>query len=217
MERFLDRRDGGRQLAEKLSEYADQPDVIALALPRGGVPVAYEVARVLDIPLDLLIVRKLGLPGREELAIGAIASGGIRILNEDIVHALSVDPGVIDRVTEREMEELQRRQQQYRGDRAAIEVRDRTVILIDDGLATGASMLAAVQALRTRSPARIIVAVPAAAPQAIDLLQKKVDRIVCVMAPDPFEGVGKWYEDFSQTTDEEVRMILEKSDKNLHS
>lgn len=217
MDRFLDRRDGGRQLAEKLSEYADQPDVIALALPRGGVPVAYEVARALDIPLDLLIVRKLGLPGREELAIGAIASGGIRILNEDIVHALSVDPRVIDRVTEREMEELQRRQQQYRGDRAAIEVRDRTVILIDDGLATGASMLAAVQALRIRNPARIIVAVPAAAPQAIDLLQKKVDRIVCVMAPDPFEGVGKWYEDFSQTTDEEVRMILEKSDKNLHS
>jgi len=217
MERFLDRRDGGRQLAAKLSEYADQPDVIALALPRGGVPVAHEVARVLDVPLDLLIVRKLGLPGREELAIGAIASGGIRILNEDIVHALSVDPEVIDRVTEQEMEELQRRQQQYRGDRAALEVRDRTVILIDDGLATGASMLAAVQALRTRNPARIIVAVPAAAPQAIDLLRKKVDKIVCVMAPDPFEGVGKWYEDFSQTTDEEVRMLLEKSDKNLHS
>jgi predicted phosphoribosyltransferase len=217
MERFLDRRDGGRQLAAKLSEYAYQPDVIALALPRGGVPVAHEVARALDVPLDLLIVRKLGLPGREELAIGAIASGGIRILNEDIVHALSIDPGVIDRVTEHEMEELQRRQQQYRGDRTALEVRGKTVILIDDGLATGASMLAAVQALRTRNPARIIVAVPAAAPQAIDLLRKKVDKIICVIAPDPFEGVGKWYEDFSQTTDEEVQLLLEKSDKNLHS
>ena len=208
MKRFLDRRDGGRRLAEKLSEYANRSDVIVLALPRGGVPVAYEVARALDVPLDVLIVRKLGLPGREELAIGAIASGGIRILNEDIVQALSVDPLVIDRVTEQEMEELQRRQQLYRGDRAALEVRDKTVLLVDDGLATGASMLAAVQALRTRNPARIIVAVPAAAPQAIDLLQRKVDEIVYVMAPDPFEGVGKWYEDFSQTTDEEVQKLL---------
>jgi predicted phosphoribosyltransferase len=208
MKRFLDRRDGGRRLAEKLSEYANRSDVIVLALPRGGVPVAYEVARALDVPLDVLIVRKLGLPGREELAIGAIASGGIRILNEDIVQALSVDPLVIDRVTEQEMEELQRRQQLYRGDRAALEVRDKTVLLVDDGLATGASMLAAVQALRTRNPARIIVAVPAAAPQAIDLLQWKVDEILYVMAPDPFEGVGKWYEDFSQTTDEEVQKLL---------
>lgn len=214
MQRFLDRREGGRQLAGKLSKYADRTDVTVLALPRGGVPVAYEVARALNVPLDVLIVRKLGLPMREELAIGAIASGGIRILNEDIVQALSVDQAMIDDVTEREMEELQRRERQYRGERQALDLNGRTVILVDDGLATGASMLAAVHALRNRQPAQIIVAVPAAAPQAVDLLRPVVDELVYVMAPDPFDGVGKWFEDFSQTTDEEVQKLLEAPGNN---
>lgn len=214
MQRFLDRRNGGRQLAEKLSKYAHRTDVIVLALPRGGVPVAYEVAHALNASLDVLIVRKLGLPGHEELAIGAIASGGIRILNEDILHALAVDRSVIDRVTEQEMEELQRRERQYRGERNALDVHGRTVILVDDGLATGASMLAAVHALRNRQPAEIVVAVPTAAPQAVDLLRPEVDEVVFVISPDPFEGVGKWFEDFSQTTDEEVQKLLEAADKN---
>jgi putative phosphoribosyl transferase len=215
MERFLDRRDGGRQLAQKLSKFADRPDVTILALPRGGVPVAYEVALALQSPLDVLIVRKLGLPGHEELAIGAIASGGIRILNEDIILALAVDQTTVNWVTERELEELQRREQQYRGDRPAPEIHDRTVILIDDGLATGASMLAAVQGLRTRHPAQIVVAVPAAAPQAVDMLTPQVDEVVYGISPTIFEGVGKWYEDFSQTTDEEVRSLLDDANRQL--
>lgn len=213
MQRFMDRRDGGRQLGGKLSDYAGRPEVIVLALPRGGVPVGYEVARALHVPLDVLIVRKLGMPGREELAIGAIASGGIRILNEDIVQALAVDRSIIERVTEQELEELRRRERQYRGERPALDVDDRTVILVDDGLATGASMLAAVHALRSRQPAKIVVAVPAAAPQAVDLLQPQVDELVYVMAPEPFEGVGKWFEDFGQTTDEEVQRLLAEADR----
>lgn len=211
MERFLDRRDGGRQLARKLSKYADRPDVVVLALPRGGVPVAYEIADALKAALDVLIVRKLGLPGHEELAIGAIASGGIRILNKDIIQALSVDEAVIESVTVREMEELQRREHQYRGSRSALDVQGRTVILVDDGLATGASMLAAIHGLRTRQPARIVVAVPAAAPQAVEMLEPEVDEVVYGISPLQFEGVGKWYEDFSQTTDEEVRSLLDEA------
>ena len=216
MERFLNRREAGRQLASKLVKYTEHPAVIILALPRGGVPVAYEVALALKAPLDVLIVRKLGLPGREELAIGAIASGGIRILNEDIIHALAVDEAVIHAVTEQELRELGRREEQYRGSRPGPLVRDQTVILIDDGLATGASMLAAVAALRTQQPARIVVAVPAAAPQAIELFQPEVDEIISVLAPDPFDGVGKWYEDFSQTSDEEVKMLLDESNGHIH-
>src|SRR5215216_2497471 len=171
MRRLLNRRQAGKELAQKLLNFKDQSNVIVLALPRGGVPVAYEVAITLNVPLDILIVRKLGLPGREELAIGAIASGGIRILNEDIIHALAVDEAVIHAMTEQELRELGRREEQYRGSRPGPLVRDQTVILIDDGLATGASMLAAVAALRTQQPARIVVAVPAAAPQAIELLK----------------------------------------------
>jgi predicted phosphoribosyltransferase len=215
MRRFLDRREAGKQLAHKLSKYADRPDVILLALPRGGIPVAYEVAQALKAPLDVFIVRKLGLPGREELAIGAIASGGIRILNEDIVQALRIDSTVIDFVTQRESEELKRREEQYRGNRLAPEVQNRTVILIDDGLATGASMLAAARGLRTQQPARIVVAVPAAAPQAIEILQPEVDEVTTVIAPIWFEGVGKWYENFSQTTDDEVRSLLEDANRHL--
>lgn len=217
IERFLDRRDAGKQLARKLILYAGRPDVIVLALPRGGVPVAYEVALWLHAPLDVLIVRKLGLPGQEELAIGAIASGGIRILNEDIVEALQVPQAVIDLVTERELAELQRREQQYRGNHPNLEVRDHTVILIDDGLATGASMLAAVRAVRTRHPGQILVAVPAVSIQAIELIQPEVDKVFYVMSPEPFEGVGRWYKDFSQTTDQEVQLLLEEANQRLHN
>src|SRR6266540_2320562 len=171
MERFTDRRHAGRILAQKLSAYTGQTDVIVLALPRGGVPVGYEVALALKAPLDIFLVRKLGLPGREELAIGAIASGGIQILNQDIVQALGIDPSTINSVLEREQLELRRREESYRGSRPALDIKDRTVIVVDDGVATGASMRAAVAGLRTQSPARIVIAVPAAAPQAIEILE----------------------------------------------
>lgn len=208
MERFLSRREAGKELARKLTEYANRSDVIVLALPRGGVPVAYEVALALAVPLDVFIVRKLGLPGREELAIGAIASGGVQILNQDIVHGLGIEPSTIHFVLEQESHELKRREIDYRGNRPAPELKDRTVIVVDDGLATGASMRAAVKGLRIQSPARIVVAVPAAAPQAIELLRPMADEVVSLISPDPFEGVGKWYDDFSQTTDQEVRSLL---------
>ena len=189
--------------------------MIVLALPRGGVPVAYEVARALKAPLDIFIVRKLGLPGHEELAIGAIASGGVRVLNDDIVQALKIPQTMIDTVTGREQQELERRERAYRGDRPGPEMRGRTVILIDDGLATGASMRAAVAALRLQNPARIVVGVPTAAPQTCEALRPEVDEIVCAMTPEPFYGVGRWYEDFSQTTDEEVRALLEEATRQL--
>jgi len=173
------------------------------------------VAKVIKAPLDVFIVRKLGMPGKEELAIGAIASGGIRILNEDIVRALQIDRSTIDEITERESLELQRRERKYRGNHPSPQVRGRMVILVDDGLATGASMMAAVHGLRTRQPAQVIVAVPAAAPQAIRLLQSKADAVIYIIAPEPFEGVGKWYEDFSQTTDEEVQILLSNPKNEL--
>jgi predicted phosphoribosyltransferase len=213
MQRFPDRRDAGRQLAGKLAKYAGHPDAIVLALPRGGVPVAYEVAQAIQAPLDVLIVRKLGLPDEEELALGAIASGGIRILNQDIIDALAVSQAVIDRVVEREKAELERRERQYRGERPVLEVRDRTVILVDDGLATGASMLAAVRATRILHPAQVVVAVPVASYQAIFILRQEANEVYCVRIPDEFEGVGRWYEDFSQTTDEEVRRLLENASR----
>jgi putative phosphoribosyl transferase len=215
MERFYDRYDAGRQLAKRLSKYHGRPDVIILALPRGGVPVAYEITQALKLPLDLLIVRKLGMPGEEELAIGAIASGGIRILNEDVIRILGVNQPTVDRVTARETLELQRREHQYRGGRPAPNLRDRTVILVDDGLATGASMLAAVRAVRTCNPAQTVVAVPTASTQAIYLLRPEVDEIHFLMAPEPFEGVGKWYVDFSQATDQEVKLLLEEASQQF--
>jgi putative phosphoribosyl transferase len=215
MKRFPNRRDAGRELAQELLKYKSRSDVIVLALPRGGVPVAYEVALALKVPLDIWIVRKLGLPGQEELAIGAIASGGVRILNHDIIQAVGLRKSMIDKVTEQELEELKRREQQYRGNRSPIDVQDRTIILIDDGLATGASMLAAVRGLRTQNPARIIVAVPAAAPQALEILRAEVDEAVFVIAPYDFKGVGNWYEDFSQTTDEEVQWLLAEAERQL--
>lgn len=215
MKRFPNRRNAGRELAQKLLKYRSRSDVTVLALPRGGVPVAYEVTLALKVPLDIWIVRKLGLPGQEELAIGAVSSGGIRILNHDIIQAVGLRKSTIDKVTEQELEELKRREQQYRGNRPPIDVRDRTVILIDDGLATGASMLAAVRGLRTQTPASIVVAVPAAAPQAIEILRAEVDEAVFVIAPYEFKGVGNWYEDFSQTTDEEVQWLLAEAERQL--
>jgi len=212
---FKDRRDAGRKLAQELLPYAGRSDVTVLALPRGGVPVAYEVARALNAPLDIFIVRKLGLPGHEELAIGAIASGGVRVLNHDIVQALKVPQTLIDTVTRQELQELERRERAYRGDRPPPDVRGRTVILVDDGLATGASMRAAVAALRAQNLARIVVAVPTAAPETCAAFESEVDEIVCAMTPEPFYGVGRWYEDFSQTTDEEVRALLEEAARQL--
>jgi putative phosphoribosyl transferase len=208
---FQDRTEAGRILAEKLVVYAGRPDVLVLALPRGGVPVAFEVARALDVPLDVFVVRKLGVPGHEELAMGAIASGGVRVLNEDVIQALHPPFRVIEAVAARELEELGRRERSYRGDRPALQVRGRTVILVDDGLATGSTMRAAVKALRRLGPDRIVVAVPTAAPSTCAELGLEADECICCITPDPFYAVGVWYEDFSQTTDREVRDLLERA------
>jgi putative phosphoribosyl transferase len=206
--RFSDRREAGRVLAERLRDYKDRPDVIVLALPRGGVPVAYEVAEELHALLDVFIVRKLGVPGHEELAMGAIASGGVRVLNGEVVAQLGLPPAAIDRVAQRELRELERRQREYRGDQPPPDVRGKTVILIDDGLATGSTMRAAAMALRRLNPAKLVIAVPAAAPETCEAFRDEVDEIICAITPDPFYAVGVWYEDFSQTTDEEVRELL---------
>ena len=192
-------------------EYRGRKDVLVLALPRGGVPVAFEVARALHVPMDIFLVRKLGVPGHEELAMGAIASGGVRVLNEDVVNYLSIPDRVIEKVAADELRELERRERAYRGDRRAPDVKDKTVILIDDGLATGSTMRAAAAALREQKPERIVVAVPVAAPQTCDEFKTEVDEIVCAVTPEPFHAVGLWYEDFSQTTDEEVRELLAQS------
>jgi putative phosphoribosyl transferase len=208
---FRDRSDAGRQLAAKLAEYADRPDVLVLALPRGGVPVGYEVARELGAPLDVFLVRKLGVPGYEELAMGAVATGGVRVLNDQVVRALGIPDYVIDAVAEWEEQELARRERLYRGDRPPPDVRGKTVILVDDGLATGAMMNAAVQALREQQPARIVVAVPTASPETCERLKKEVDDVICAVTPEPFYAVGLWYENFSQTTDEEVRELLARA------
>ena len=209
--RFRDRREAGRALAAKLAAYAHRPDVLVPALPRGGVPVAYDVARALGAPLDVFIVRKLGIPGHEELAMGAVATGGVRVLNEQVVHALNIPDHVIDAVTAWEQQELARRERLYRGDRPPPDVRGRTVILVDDGLATGASMHAAIAALRRQQPAHIVVAVPIAAPETCDALRAEVDDVVCAITPEPFHAVGLWYDDFSQTTDEEVGDLLARA------
>ena len=198
-------------LPTKLAAYANRPDVIVLALPRGGVPVAYEVARALNAPLDIFLVRKLGVPGYEELAMGAIATGGVRVLNDQLVGGLRIPDYIVDEVAASEQQELARRERLYRGDRPAPDVRGRTVILVDDGLATGATMLAAVKALRQQQPARIVVAVPTASPETCEQLRAEVDDIICAITPEPFHAVGLWYEDFSQTTDEEVRELLAHS------
>jgi predicted phosphoribosyltransferase len=208
---FRDRRDAGRRLAAELSDYADQSDVLVLALPRGGVPVAYEVARALHAQLDVFMVRKLGVPGYEELAMGAIATGGLRVLDQELLRMLDIPPDVIERVTAIETSELERRERQYRGDRPPPDVRGRTVILIDDGLATGSTMRAAIAALKKEGAKRIVVAVPVAPPETCEALRAQVDDVVCAVTPEPFRAVGLWYGDFSQTTDEEVRDLLARA------
>jgi erythromycin esterase-like protein/predicted phosphoribosyltransferase len=205
---FRDRRGAGLLLAQQLAAYANRPDVLVLALPRGGVPVAYEVAGALRAPLDVFVVRKLGIPGHDELAMGAVATGGVHVLNKQVVNRLRVPGYVIDAVEARERQELARRERLYRGGRPPPDVRGRTVILVDDGLATGATMHAAIQALRQQQPARLVVAVPVASPETCEELKAEVDDVVCAVTPDPFYAVGYWYEDFSQTTDEEVRNLL---------
>jgi putative phosphoribosyl transferase len=205
---FRDRRDAGRALAGRLERYAGRSDVLVLALPRGGVPVAFEVGKHLIAPVDVFLVRKLGVPGHEELAMGAIASGGVRVLNEQVVRSLRISPEMIERVASAERDELERRERIYRDHRPAPDARGRTVILVDDGLATGSTMRAAVQALRQQGPTRIVVAVPVAAPETCNEFRTEVNEIVCVATPEPFVAVGSWYEDFSQTTDEEVRALL---------
>ena len=213
--RFSDRREAGRVLGERLKDYKDRADVVVLALPRGGVPVAYEVAEELHAPLDVFIVRKLGVPGHEELAMGAIASGGVRVLNEEIVSQLGLPGAAIDRIAQRELEELKRREREYRDDQPPPDVRGKTVILIDDGLATGSTMRAAAMALRRMNPAKLVIAVPAAAPETCEAFRDEVDEVICAITPDPFYAVGVWYEDFSQTSDEEVRELLAHQAVNL--
>lgn len=208
---FRDRTDAGRRLAEKLRHYAGRRDVLVLALPRGGVPVAAEVARALDAPLDVFLVRKLGFPGQEELAMGAIASGGSRVLNSSLLRRLNVSRQAVDEVASRELRELERRERAYRGANLPPSVNGRMVILVDDGLATGASMRAAAAALRTQKPARIVVAVPVAAASSCEEFRDLVDEVVCGETPERFMAVGQWYEDFSQTGDDEVRLLLEQS------
>jgi len=207
-ERFRNRNEAGRLLAEKLTAYANRSDVLVLALPRGGVPVAYEVARRLGAPLDVFLVRKLGVPGYEELAMGAVATGGVRVLNDEIVRGLGISEHEIDAAAARELQELARRQRLYRGDRPLPDIAGRTVILVDDGLATGATMRAAIAAVRQQQPARIVIAVPTASPDTCEALKAEADDVVCAMTPEPFLAVGHWYEDFTQTTDDEVRELL---------
>ena len=209
--RFRDRTQAGRRLAEDLLDYAERDDVLVLALPRGGVPVGFEVARALGAPLDVFVVRKLGLPWHEELAMGAIASGGVRLLNDEVVASTGVSDEDIERVTAVERQELARRERRYRGDRAFPDVRGKTVILVDDGLATGFTMRAAVAALRQEGPARVVVAVPVAAADTCDAFRSVADEIVCAATPEPFYAVGMWYDDFSQTSDEEVHDLLERA------
>jgi putative phosphoribosyl transferase len=211
MSLFQDRRDAGRKLAPKLTKYANQPDVVVLGLPRGGVPVAYEVAKALNAPLDIFLVRKLGVPGHEELAMGAIASGGVRVLNETVVRAFQMPESTIDAVAYEEQQELERRERIYRNGCPALDLANRTAILVDDGLATGASMAAAVTGLRAHHPAYIVVAVPTAAPETCESFETIADDIVCAETPKLFLGVGMWYADFSQTTDEEVRELLTRA------
>src|SRR5437016_10061395 len=208
---FPDRSAAGRLLAEKLTQYAGRDDVIVLGLPRGGVPVAYEVAQALRVPLDVFIVRKLGVPGFEELAVGAIASGGVRVLNDDVARALPNANEIIEAVTAKETAELQRREQSYRDGRPAPELRDKTIILVDDGLATGATMRAAVKALRPRWLAQIVVAVPVGPPDTCRVFEDEADEVICASEPEFFQAVGQYYEDFSQTSDDEVRDLLARA------
>jgi predicted phosphoribosyltransferase len=214
--RFHDRHDAGRRLAAELRPYAHRPDVLVLALPRGGVPVGYEVATALDVPLDVFVVRKLGLPWHEELAMGAIASGGVRILDRELLRVARVSDADLARVTAAERSELERRERQYRDGRPFPDLHGLTVILVDDGLATGSTMRAAVEALRLERPARIVVAVPVAAPETCDAFRDIADEVHCAETPEPFRAVGMWYDDFSQTTDEDVTDLLQRARRGSH-
>ena len=209
---FTNRAEAGELLAARFTELADRDDVIVLALPRGGVPVGYEVARSLRVPLDVFVVRKLGVPGHEELAMGAIASGGVRLLNHEVVDALGIPGALIDQVAHREEAELERRERLYRGNRPLVSLTNKTVILIDDGLATGSTMRAAVAAIRRQEPAGIVVAVPVSAPSTCDEMRDVADDVVCLRTPEPFVAVGLWYRDFSETSDAEVRELLGRTD-----
>ncbi|HHP7243412.1 MAG TPA: phosphoribosyltransferase [Elainellaceae cyanobacterium] len=211
--KFQDRTESGQKLATALRRYANRPDVIVLGLPRGGIPVAYEVAKELGAPLDVYVVRKLGVPKHEELAMGAIATGGVRYLNDRVVNSLRISPDIVDQVAFKEQRELERREQVYRDNRPAPELRDRIVILVDDGLATGATMQAAIAALHHQHPAKIIGAVPVAAPEVCEALADKVDEMICAETPQPFYAVGLWYKNFSQTTDDEVRQLLKQAER----
>ena len=211
--RFQDRTEAGRLLAEKLQRYTGRPELLVLALPRGGVPVGFEVALALRTPLDIFLVRKLGLPGHEELAMGAIATGGVRVLNQEVMEQFQISEELIDSVAAGEQLELQRRERVYRGDRPPPEIKDRTIILVDDGIATGSTMHAAVAALRKQNPSGIVVAVPTAAPSTKEEFRDEVEDFIVVITPGNFVAVGQWYEDFSQTTDEEVRTLLQRADQ----
>jgi predicted phosphoribosyltransferase len=208
---FGDRREAGAILADRLKQFEGRPDVVVLALPRGGVPVGYEVARALGAPLDVFVVRKLGLPGHPELAMGAIASGDVRVLNEDVVESCRVSRAAIDAVTRAERLELERRECSYRDGRPLLPLDGRVVILVDDGLATGSTMWAAVMAVRRLQPARVVVAVPVGAAETCEALRSVADEVICAVTPDPFRAVGLWYADFSQTTDDEVRQLLARA------
>jgi putative phosphoribosyl transferase len=209
--RFRDRAEAGRALARVLSHYAGRDDVIVLALPRGGVPVAAEVAKELGAPLDVFVVRKLGVPGHEELAMGAIASGGVLVLDDGVLRWLGISEEQVQRALTRELDELRRREAAYRNGRPLPDLKGKTVILVDDGLATGASMQAAARAVRRHQPAQIVIAVPVASRATCDKFRAEVDEVVCAVTPEPFHAVGNWYEDFSQTSDEEVRELLERA------
>jgi putative phosphoribosyl transferase len=207
---FRNRSEAGQILAKHLQHYKNRPGVLVLGLPRGGVPVAYEVSHDLNAPLDVFVVRKLGVPGHQELAMGAIASGGVRILHEGVIRELGIPERTIDIVSENETRELERREQIYRGERPAPQIDNRTIIVVDDGLATGSSMRAAVRALRQQNPSRLVVAVPTAPADTCNQLREIVDEVVCAVTPDPFFAVGGSYADFSQTTDDEVRDLIER-------
>ena len=205
---FRDRTEAGQVLARRLQQYKNQPDVLILGLPRGGVPVAYEVARDLNAPLDVFIVRKLGVPGHEELGMGAIATGGVRTLHEGIIREIGISPQTIEAVSAREQAELERRERLYRGDRPAPTIKGRTVVIVDDGLATGSTMKAAIQAVRQQDPRQVIVAVPTAPSETCEQLKESADHVVCALTPEPFFSVGGSYADFTQITDGEVRDLI---------
>lgn len=214
---FRDRSQAGQLLARRLRRYAGRDDVIVLALPRGGVPVAYAIASALNVPLDVFVVRKLGVPGEEELAMGAIASGGVRVLSRELIEELGLTDEDVERVAARELAELQRRERVFRGDRPFPDLEGKTVIIVDDGIATGATMRAAIRAVRAHRPARVSVAVPVGAPQALEALQDEADELICLLSPEVLMGIGAWYQDFSQLSDAEVMAYLRRSRTGTHA